>query len=916
MRTDRRIVIGLAAFVTLVAAISIPSGGAASPFGPAQALGDDQPSTTAPGPFQFELTEDGTFALNYHGVALLNMYLPFWQEKWKWANVSSEMGDLHSAKAPFTIHVPGLAAEFGGSIRIGPPNVLTYEGVMRHSATRPDVKGGGMEFDMNFQSRLFVGRTPSVPELLPNNEGFVWRLPAEASGKLDGTDSTDQEVKVVFSPGVKDVFFENGNKNRIRAFLVTPATSSGTDQIRMTVTFPAGTRRKPSEEEEYGPVDTARWLRNVFPSPHVPVDLSTLNHRPGAHGFLRSVGGRLQFEDGTPARFWGVNMMAYALFSTNQQISMHARRLAMLGFNLVRLHHHDSTRWVSPTVIDKHADNSRQLDPVGMDRIDYWIKCLRENGIYVWLDLHSYREFRPGDRSTELGEVVTYGDISRSQNAHEAKGFCQYDPGLRKLMAEFENKYLSHVNHYTGLAYKDDPAIAFVLVTNENDITHHYGVRAMTDQNNVALTRLFNERTRAFAERTGFDERQLKSPWSPGPAQIFLNDQEHDFDLGMIETIRGTGSKALIATGQMWGDNPVASISSLTTGDVIDTHEYGKPDLLDADPRYKPNIASWIGLHRVEGFPLTVSEWNMERRQQPTVDRFAAPLYVASISALQGWDALMMYGYSQQALSDQVGLTSVWDTLNDPAMMAMMPAAALVYRNAHVSEARKHYTFALSPEQLFNTGLRPDTCVAARTLMEQSHFALSIPPVPQLPWLKPIDAPKDAVVIHNAMESYLAADAHSVTSDTGQLSRDWEAGTQSIDTPKTQAAQGALLDRAIHLSDVTILVNTRHAAVAVSAMDEQPIRSSNQILITTVARVLKPKRQPGAGWNQDYSVLSEPVPGEVTVRAPAGLEVVAMTSTGRGLALPDVIYENGRYRIPLAKRLSHWYLLRKPATSP
>jgi hypothetical protein len=54
----------------------------------------------------------------------------------------------------------------------------------------------------------------------------------------------------------------------------------------------------------------------------------------------------------------------------------------------------------------------------------------------------------------------------------------------------------------------------------------------------------------------------------------------------------------------------------------------------------------------------------------------------------------------------------------------------------------------------------------------------------------------------------------------------------------------------------------------------------------------------------------------VTVRAPAGLEVVAMTSTGRGLALPDVIYENGRYRIPLAKHLSHWYLLRKPARTP
>ena len=317
-----------------------------------------------------------------------------------------------------------------------------------------------------------------------------------------------------------------------------------------------------------------------------------------------------------PARFWGINVMAYALFSSNQQISKHARRLAMLGFNLVRLHHHDSTRWVSPTVIDKHAENSRQLDPVGMDRIDYWIKCLRDNGIYVWLDLHSYREFRPGDRSTELGEVVTYDDISRAQNSHEAKGFCQYDPGLQKLMVEFEHNYLSHVNHYTGLAYKDDPTVAFVLVTNENDITHHYGVRAMGDQNNVALSRLFSDRSQAFAERTGFDESQLKSPWQPGPPQMFLNDQEHTFDLAMIEGIRGTGSKALIATGNMWGDNPLASISSLTTGDVIDVHEYDGPGLLEADPRYKPNIVSWIGIHRVEGMPLTVSEWNMASRQQ------------------------------------------------------------------------------------------------------------------------------------------------------------------------------------------------------------------------------------------------------------------------------------------------------------
>jgi hypothetical protein len=524
VRAVRRLVIGLAICGTLAAALAIPPGDRGSGFEPAPAFaaerspglepaaGNQSPDAAA-NPFHFELVQDGTLALNYHGVPLVNMYFPFWEAKWKWAGTGSEMGEIHNGKAPFSIRVPGLAAEFIGHINLGPPNVVTYEGMLRHSATRPDVIGGGIEFDLNFQSRLFAGKTPSDPELLPNNEGWVWHLPSSGlSTKLDRSDLPSSDVKVVFTPGVREVFFENGHKNRIRAFLVGPSTASGNESIRMTITLPEGTRRKPTELEEYGPVDSIRWIRNAFPSPHVPVDLSTLNHVPGTHGFLKSVDGRLQFEDGTPARFWGINVMAYALFSSNQQIARHAKRLAMLGFNLVRLHHHDSTRWVSPTVIDRHADNSRQLDPVGIDRVDYWIKCLRDNGIYVWLDMHSYREFRPGDRSTELGEIATFDDVSRGPNSHEAKGFCQYDPGLQKLMAEFEHKYLTHVNHYTKLAYKDDPAIAFVLITNENDITHHYGVRAMPDQNNVQLTRLFNERARAFAEKTGYEERQLKSP--------------------------------------------------------------------------------------------------------------------------------------------------------------------------------------------------------------------------------------------------------------------------------------------------------------------------------------------------------------------------------------------------------------------
>ncbi len=60
------------------------------------------------------------------------------------------------------------------------------------------------------------------------------------------------------------------------------------------------------------------------------------------------------FEDGTEARFWGTNLTAGALFGTmlREDIAIQARRLSQLGFNLVRLHNHDSP-WVDPNIFGK-----------------------------------------------------------------------------------------------------------------------------------------------------------------------------------------------------------------------------------------------------------------------------------------------------------------------------------------------------------------------------------------------------------------------------------------------------------------------------------------------------------------------------------------------------------------------------------
>jgi hypothetical protein len=83
--------------------------------------------------------------------------------------------------------------------------------------------------------------------------------------------------------------------------------------------------------------DTSTWFPFTIPWDATPVDLSWLNERPaGGHGFLTVKDGKLVFEGGTRARFWGTCVSAAANFPTHEQSEAIARRPAQFGLNLVR----------------------------------------------------------------------------------------------------------------------------------------------------------------------------------------------------------------------------------------------------------------------------------------------------------------------------------------------------------------------------------------------------------------------------------------------------------------------------------------------------------------------------------------------------------------------------------------------------
>ncbi|MEO6117599.1 MAG: hypothetical protein ABIP37_00845, partial [Methylotenera sp.] len=269
------------------------------------------------------------------------------------------------------------------------------------------------------------------------------------------------------------------------------------------------------------PINSSKWSKNILDWQTAPIDLSFLNksERPaGKRGFVKAKGDQLIFEDGTVAKFWGTNIAAYTLFETPKAlVQAQAKRLSALGFNLVRLHHHDSL-WVNPNIFGSQKLNSTKvINDNAIEKIDWWIKCLKDEGIYVWLDLHVGRSIKSGDG------ITAFDEISKGEPSATINGYNYVNQSIQNSMRDFNAAYLNHINKYTHTKYVDEPAIAAVLITNENDITHHYGNALLPDKNVPYHSKIFMSKAEAFAIKNGLAVDKIARTWEHGPSKLFLN---------------------------------------------------------------------------------------------------------------------------------------------------------------------------------------------------------------------------------------------------------------------------------------------------------------------------------------------------------------------------------------------------------
>jgi hypothetical protein len=765
------------------------------------------------------------------------------------------------------------------------PNTLTYRYAFTFDRPLENITGIGMTWKLLRDSPAFDERPPEVAY---RGDGRGWRWEVNPG----------QQVEVVFDEPLPGTYARKDDPDLIHTMMLSGDIEPGTYTVVATVRLPEQGVVTPAPATRYGTTDVTQWPAGLLDPEASPIDLSFLNHRPaGTHGFVNAEHDTFVFDDGTPARFWGVTLAAHALFQPDEVIDAHARRIAQLGFNLVRITHHDAMGWVEPTVIASDGPTSQELNEDALNRLDYWVYRLKQEGVYVWLDLHSGRRLLPGDRQSAYGVIEGFRDIAARQG--EIRGFSYFNQPVQWLMMDFNENYLTRRNPYTGTPYVREPAVMGVLVARENDLQRTVHLLMNPGVAPHHHQRMRNE-AMEFALITKVSPAEVMRPWAPGAGRMYLADRAQQVQLEMVEHLRGLNViPPIIPTSYRQGGS-AWSLPALTVGDAIDAQVRAQPEMLGANAHYRPNYIAWAAAASLAGEPTTVSAWGTQPAQP---DRFTTPLYTAAIGSFQKWDALVFDAYAAHALAQEDGAPSAWA---DPAIMSLMPAAALLYREHHVRPARLTYALTLGPEDLYNEVTNPDTGAAFRTLPEMHRFVVTLPNVPELDWDEAGVPPHEAIDFARPDRDFIPPGQQYVQSDTGELIRDWVQGVHTVNTAMTQAASGWLGGLPVQLDDVQLIIDTPKAAVSVTALDNRPIRRSRRVLVTAAARA----RQTSAGR---LPYRSEPVTGRLTINAPPGL--VATSLAGDGTPAGDIgaIYADGSYTLVLQPGTpSHWYLLAPP----
>ena len=659
---------------------------------------------------------------------------------------------------------------------------------------------------------------------------------------------------------------------------------------------------------------------DVFSAKSV-IDMSGLLHTPaGKFGFLKREGAGLKFEQSAkPVKFWGVDASVEEKNSP-EDMALRCRYFAKYGINMVR--QHPLFGFLGPL-------RNGQFDAKKMDLWDRWCAELKKHGIYMtWSVFYPLRISADDGYPPELlAELEKGGD-----GLYSTMGLVNISRHLQDLELKYVKALLNHVNPYTKLAYKDEPALAVLEVHNEDCVFFHNPLTALASNKPPKHAQLLRKMFCEWAKKKYATDEALQKAWgnkdslasgelrfygtwqmTPQRPQVdsqaklgdeirFLTDLQHEYYTRRMKELREEcGYKAVTVT-TAWITEAIASPANLycdTAGDMIDRHNYfgggaGEHAIKAGMVKNETHLAqpgSGIlssGFFQVEDQPFCMTEWTQCPPNQWKAEM--APLFAFYGMGLQGWDASYHFAADGPRIGDGWPKLSYYCT-DTPHYIGQFPALAFALAKGHIKAAPLAAARRLKLNSLF-TGADPlqqgitasggtgaDFKTAAGTQTPNEVLAIGRVTVS-------FDGKEPESV---DWSKYWDKEKKIVRSMTGELVWDYNRRVVLLQAPKTQAvvgfAGGGGGGGEYDLPGVKVAVSTPFVSLLFTPLDDAPLDKSRHILITALARDKQTNAQYSADGSQLIALggpplLLEPVQAVIMLKGAPPQEVTVLDIYG------------------------------------
>jgi hypothetical protein len=610
--------------------------------------------------------------------------------------------------------------------------------------------------------------------------------------------------------------------------------------------------------------------------PGALLDLRSLNEKEaGETGFIRlsADGNSFLTGGGKPIRFWGVVSDLYRL--SPDDMAKHARFLAKLGVNMVRMH-----TQIAPVGKTSHLTDVNQKEIDGIWRA---VAALKKEGIYVTLSPYWATEKDAEQWGLEgvNGQGGLWGLLFFNEKLQEG-----YKAWVKALYAR--------KNPYTGIPLAQDPAVAIVQVQNEDGM-FFWTMQAMKLEQQEILGRKFGKwlakkyGSLVAAKQAWEGAGDAKDDFANGkigvlqtwvltqPQQGGMAKRAHDQTQFFAETQykfytdianyyhKELGCKQLI-NGSNWITADPVHLNDLerysyTANDVLAVNKYtggvhtGDNNGWRIDPGHHFTNQSCLldprnfptNLKQVAGHPMLITESTWV---SPEGFQSEGPLTMAAYQSLTGIDTFYWFAAGGEAeyesnpyftflnLNGQHPLHK-W-TCATPGVMGNFPAAALMFRLGYIKQGDPVVHEERTLEDMWNR-LTPiiaedrsfDPNRYTGNTGEKSNIQRGADPLAFLVGtveVKYAGAHEKSRIAD--LSRYIDPAKKTVRSVTGEILLNYGEGLFTLNTPKAQGASGFLRKAGdIALGEVTLHSGNDYATVAIVSMDEQPLSASKKILI-------------------------------------------------------------------------------------